>query len=82
SKCYLSRVIKSETNSTYLEKLTSLRMFIASQLLIFTDDSISLVSKQVGISDSLYFSRKFKQHFGLSPKSYRIKLRLQYESNS
>ncbi|TON31376.1 hypothetical protein CGH58_25770 [Vibrio parahaemolyticus] len=47
-----------------------------------TDDSISLVSKQVGISDSLYFSRKFKQHFGLSPKSYRIKLRLQYESNS
>lgn len=82
SKCYLSRVIKSETNSTYLEKLTSLRMFIASQLLICTEDSISLVSKQVGISDSLYFSRKFKQHFGLSPKSYRIKLRLQYESNS
>ncbi len=82
SKCYLSRVIKSETNNTYLEKLISLRMLIASQLLICSDDSISLVSTKVGISDSLYFSRKFKQHFGVSPKNYRINLRLRYESNS
>lgn len=82
SKSYLSRVIKLDTNNTYLEKLNTLRMFIASQLLICSDDSINLVSKKVGINDSLYFSRKFKQHFGVSPKSYRINLRLRYESNS
>ena len=35
------------------------------------DDSIGEIASSVGIPDSLYFSKMFKKHFGVSPREYR-----------
>ncbi len=82
SKCYLSRIIKSDTNKTFLDKLNLLKMFIACQYLIHTDKNINTISHRVGFSDSLYFSRQFKKYSDLSPKNYRSFMREKHEGIS
>jgi len=42
----------------------------AKQLLERTTTGISHISEQVGL-DSVYFSLRFKQHTGFSPRAYR-----------
>ena len=43
----------------------------AASLLEFTDMPISQIAEKVGINDPLYFSKKFKKHFGISPTEYK-----------
>ena len=43
----------------------------ARQLLLDTDMNIGEVAQTIRIEDSLYFSRLFKKHFGISPTAYR-----------
>jgi YesN/AraC family two-component response regulator len=43
----------------------------AEELLLSNpESSIALISKQVGISDPLYFSRLYKKYYGFAPKKY------------
>lgn len=51
--------------------ITSLRISTAKQLLEQSDITIAEAAESVGISDSLYFSRIFKQYTGKSPSEYR-----------
>ena len=52
------------------EYLISLRMDHASRQLRHSPDPIRDVAQACGYSDSLAFSKAFKQHFGMSPSEY------------
>jgi AraC family transcriptional regulator of arabinose operon len=48
-----------------------IRMQKARELLANSDAAVNEVGSLVGYTDALYFSRRFKQHFGYSPKALR-----------
>ena len=51
--------------------IAALRINTAKQLLEQPGMTIAEVARSVGIPDSLYFSRIFRQHTGMSPSEYR-----------
>lgn len=74
---YLRRAFKAETGSTPLVFLTALRLEYAAARLRCGKTEIKTLSKEVGISDPLYFSRMFKKRFFLSPSDYADKYKLE-----
>ena len=71
---YISRLIKRETGSTFLDILTKLRMDKACELLENPEYKTYEVSRLIGIEDSGYFSQLFKKNFGITPSEYREKI--------
>ncbi len=72
---YLRKCFKSETGKTPLEHLTDMRLNYAKGLLKQeTFVSVADVAEKCGFKDSFYFSRLFKQHYGVSPLNYRKKV--------
>lgn len=71
SKATLSRRLKSITDKTPMEILTEYRLNLAKKLLSDGNMSVSDVAYAVGFNDPSYFSRRFKEIFGSSPKSAR-----------
>lgn len=51
--------------------LISYRIHKGAELLLHTDNSISDISTSVGFNSTSYFSNKFKQLLGCSPRDYR-----------
>lgn len=51
--------------------VVSRRMHAAKRFLSAAPGSVAEVARRVGIDNPFYFSRLFKQHFGLSPLAYR-----------
>lgn len=51
--------------------LRAFRLNTARERLITSSVSIGTIANQVGYPDPLYFSRIFKQHFGMSPNKFR-----------
>ena len=47
------------------------RIFKAAELLMTSSLNVSEISENVGFQDSLYFSRMFRKHMGMSPTEYR-----------
>lgn len=68
---YLANVFKKETGSSPKHYLSNLRIKKAKELLLETNDSVTLISQSVGFTDSLSFSKFFKKETGLSPLHYR-----------
>lgn len=50
--------------------LLALRMQHASRLLQHADTSVETVARQTGYEDAFFFSRRFKQYTGVSPRVY------------
>ena len=70
---YLRRCFKAETGKTPLAYLIDMRLNHAKALLEQeTYVSIAAIAEKCGFSDSFYFSKLFKQHFGVSPLQYRL----------
>lgn len=61
---------KEMTSQNPSEYITSLRMKRAKELLNLTKDSIHEIARKVGYDDEHYFSRRFKQKVGESPRMY------------
>ena len=72
SNCYLSHVFKESTGVNVVDYITEQRMMRAKSLLETTSINIELVAASCGYGTPHYFSKKFKQYFGLTPRSYRI----------
>lgn len=66
-----SALFRQITGRSPQHYLIELRMRNARDLLAATNLSVSEVARSVGYDDPLYFSRLFRQHFGLPPKAVR-----------
>lgn len=71
SKCYLSRVITSETGYHYPTHINGLRLFHAALLLRSTRQSIKEVSATVGYSRTAELDRHCTKWFGMTPTVFR-----------
>lgn len=67
SKSTLSRRLKSLTDKTPMELLSDFRLSEAKKLLKTGNVSVSEAAYSTGFNDPLYFSKKFKDAFGISP---------------
>lgn len=71
SNSYFSTTFKRETGKSFTAYLTDYRMEQASRMLIETNEKSYVIAKNVGYTDSNYFSYVFKRCFGVSPSKYR-----------
>lgn len=67
---YLSSIFKRETGKTVLQYITEIRMKKAKELLDSGICLLSNIAEKVGYSDSNYFGKCFKKHFGITLGSY------------
>lgn len=67
----LFRKVKGLTGYAPKEYVRVVRLKKAAELLKETDMNISQVAYAVGIYDPFYFSKCFKQQFGVAPSAYR-----------
>lgn len=75
--CHISKsrflaLFKRYTGTSPQAYIAQLRIETARHILKHTDLSVKEVAETVGYSDPLYFSRVFKKHTGISPKSYKL----------
>lgn len=71
SREYLSRLFKAKYHVGIYEYLTEVRMKRAAQLLCDPSIPVSDISVRVGYADNNYFSKAFKNAWGMSPSEYR-----------
>ena len=67
SRVQLYRKVKSVTNSSPVELLRTARLNRAYQLLLTTDKSVSEVAYAVGFTAPSYFTKCFKEEYGMVP---------------
>jgi AraC-like DNA-binding protein len=73
SRSKLYRKIKSLTGSTANEFIRKVRLKKAKQLLENKEFNISEVTYKVGFSSPSYFTKCFKEYYGVLPTDYRGK---------
>ena len=67
SRVQLYRKVKSITGSTPVELLRTARLNRAYRLLLTTDRSVSEIAYQVGFTAPSYFTKCFKEEYGMLP---------------
>ncbi len=70
SRMQLHRKLKALTGLSTTEFIRSQRLKIASQLLKKADTNISQIGYAVGFSDPAYFTKCFKETYGLTPTDF------------
>ena len=58
-------------STTPVDFLNTYRMEVSARLLVSTDQNIISIAQQCGIEQPAYFSKMFKDHYGLTPREYR-----------
>ena len=71
SSFYLSKLFKEETGETFINYVTDRRLEKGRIMLCETELSIKEISAEIGYNDQNYFSRIFKNKFGISPTDFR-----------
>jgi signal transduction histidine kinase/DNA-binding LacI/PurR family transcriptional regulator/AraC-like DNA-binding protein len=71
SKSYLSRIFKMDMGISPWEYLNRFRTQKAKELLLLTDESITMIAADVGYEDVGYFGRVFHDITGCSPRAFR-----------
>ena len=71
SQTSFRRLFKAHTGKSPSDNIRELRMTSAARMLLTSDREIAEIGYQVGFSDANYFSRTFRQVFGVSPHQYR-----------
>ncbi|MGF1682473.1 AraC family transcriptional regulator [Photobacterium minamisatsumaniensis] len=78
-KCYLSteqvnRITKKLYQCSTQQRLITLRMEKAVDLLHYREWSIGMVAQRLGYADPFNFTHRFRQYHGCSPREYRKRL--------
>ncbi|MCL2426633.1 MAG: response regulator [Oscillospiraceae bacterium] len=68
---YISALLKKKLNTSFVKKLTEMRMEKAKELLLNPSLKIIDIAEQLGYNDSYYFSHCFKKYVGVPPKEFR-----------
>ena len=71
SPFYLSRTFKKRMGMGIVQYLHHLRIEEACRLLRYSDEPITTVANNVGYDQIAYFSRRFCEETGVSPRKYR-----------
>lgn len=71
SKRECFRCFKRQLNSSPNIYLLQFRMNRAAELIRMTDYKFNQIASQCGFSSATYFTTKFKEAYGISPKAYR-----------
>ncbi len=71
---YLASCFKRETGLSVGDYITQLRLEHARTLLTVSTQEISEIGQTVGLQDHSYFTRLFRERYGLSPMAYRRRL--------
>lgn len=71
SKSALTKHFRKELSVSVNEYICNLVMSQAERLLKTTNIPVLDISQRFGFSDQFYFSRKFRECFGMSPREYR-----------
>jgi AraC-like DNA-binding protein len=72
---YLAHLLKNEVGKTFTDLVTERRMERAQELLANTPMRIAEVAHASGFPDEGYFTRRFRQWFGTTPRQYRESVR-------
>ena len=64
-------LFRAATGKSPIKYLNDIRLSLACGMLFEPDKSIAEIAEEVGIPDQFYFSRLFRQRYGLSPMQYR-----------
>lgn len=70
-RSYLSRLFKKETGISLKDYIWKTKEEEACRLLKETNLPVNVIACSVGFSDSLHFSRAFKQKLNVTPSAYR-----------
>lgn len=68
---YLAHLLRKETGRSFTETVLDQRMAVARSLLAGSAMRIGAVAQASGFGDEAYFSRRFRQRYGLSPRDWR-----------
>ena len=71
SNTALSELFRSQLGRTYRSYVTDIKMLRAQYLLKYTDQKVYEISAQLGYRDVNYFSRMFRQRYGVPLSQYR-----------
>lgn len=73
SPTYFSEYFSTNMNTSFVKYLNRLRVDFAAALLKTTELGVEQISYESGFNSASYFSKAFKQYFGISPEKYRAK---------
>ncbi len=68
---YLSRKFAKITGESFKQKLLSIRLEKAEELLLTSDLTMEQISREVGFHDKSWFQKKFKEAYQETPSKYR-----------
>lgn len=71
SRWQFNRVFSDQTGQSVGQYVRELRLSLAAEMLLFTDQRIIDVGLACGFGSDISFTRSFKQHFGCPPAQYR-----------
>lgn len=71
NKSYIIQLIKKEYGVTPAQLHNQFRLEEAKNLLLKSDYAIQRIAEETGFYDSAYFSRKFKEYVGETPRKWR-----------
>ncbi len=71
SSSYLRQIFKKQSNESFVEYLTRIRMENALELLQRSNLRIQEIAEQSGFANQRYFSVCFKKHYGKTPSECR-----------
>jgi AraC family cel operon transcriptional repressor len=72
SQAHLNRLVRSAQNRTATDLVNAVRMRWAASALRMSDRSIADVAATCGLAHLGHFYAIFKQHFGITPRRYRL----------
>ncbi len=68
---YLGQIFLKEVGCSFSQYLTNIKNSKAKELILTTNMRINDIAKEIGYTDTSYFYRKFKKHYGVSPATLR-----------
>ena len=68
---YISKVLKDRKGTTLRQYIIAYRLKLAKKLLDESAKSVNEISEECGFNDPSYFTKTFKNAFGMTPKEYR-----------
>lgn len=71
SPSYLSKAFKQKLGINFINYVNSLKIAQACEKLIMANSKVSVIAKQLGYSQTSYFTKNFKSYTGQTPLIYR-----------